>query len=169
MWARLGSLVSLGRVQSATGAAAKTARVRATVAGVADDVPWIQPYGYQSRPTGGQAVVLAVGGSGDEAVAILVGDRRYLLALEAGEVCMSDDLGQRVHLTRTGIVIDSDSIALGDGATAGVARVGDGAGITGPWLSWLIAVAGAAGYVVAPPTGDPLTSLSEGSTKVTAS
>jgi phage gp45-like len=45
-------------------------------------------------------------GDRSHGVTLMVADRRYRLAgLEAGEVALYDDLGQAVHLTRSGIVI----------------------------------------------------------------
>lgn len=74
-----------------------------------DGVERWQDYGFTSHPRpGAEAVVLSLCGNRDHAVAIRVDDRRYrLTGLAEGEVALYDDLGQRVHLTRTGIEIDS--------------------------------------------------------------
>lgn len=43
----------------------------------------------------------------------MVADRRYRLqGLAAGEVALYDDLGQKVHLTRGGIVIDGAGLPM---------------------------------------------------------
>ncbi|TCS37492.1 phage baseplate assembly protein V [Paucimonas lemoignei] len=73
-----------------------------------DDVERIQEYGFTSVPKpGAEGVIVFVGGNRDHGLLIAVEDRRFRLkALESGEVAIYDDQGQKVHLTRTGIVID---------------------------------------------------------------
>jgi len=77
---------------------------------VLDDVERHQDYGFASAPhPGASAVILAVAGNRRQSLAVAVGDRRYrLTGLEAGEVAIHDDQGQKIHLTRTGIVIETD-------------------------------------------------------------
>lgn len=113
-----------------------------------DDLEHLQPYGYKSRAKpGADGLLLSVGGSRSNGVVILIGDRRYGLELEEGEAAIYDDLGQKVHLTRDGIVIsttlpvtvqsdervtieapevvvDSDEVSIAGGGPA-IARVGD--------------------------------------------
>lgn len=64
-------------------------------------------YGFTSVPhPGAEALVAFVGGLRSHGVVIQVEDRRYrLTGLEAGEVAIFDDLGQAVHLKRTGIEV----------------------------------------------------------------
>lgn len=73
----------------------------------ADDVEHFQHYGYTSVPKpGAEGIALQVGGSAGHVLVICIDDRRYrLVGLAEGEVALYDDLGHRVHLTRTGIVI----------------------------------------------------------------
>jgi len=73
-----------------------------------DDVERVQQYGFTSVPfAGAEGVVVFVGGNRDHGLVIAVDDRRYrLVGLSAGEVALYDDQGQKVHLTRTGIVVD---------------------------------------------------------------
>lgn len=75
---------------------------------VHDDVERIQEYGFTSVPKpGAEGVVVFVGGNRDHGLVIAVEDRRFRLkGLASGEVAIYDDQGQKVHLTRTGIVID---------------------------------------------------------------
>jgi len=75
---------------------------------VHDDVERIQEYGFTSVPIpGAEGVMVFVGGNRDHGLLIAVEDRRYRLkGLKSGEVALYDDQGQKVHLTRTGIVID---------------------------------------------------------------
>lgn len=76
---------------------------------VMDEVERHQDYGLTSVPLpGASAVTLAVGGTRGRSIALAVGDRRYrLTGLAAGEVALHDDQGQKVHLTRDGIVIQT--------------------------------------------------------------
>ena len=75
---------------------------------VLDGVPVIQEYGFASRPkAGAQGVIACAGGNRRGAIVIATGDRRYRIALAAGEAAIHDDQGQKVHLTRAGIVIET--------------------------------------------------------------
>ena len=68
-----------------------------------------EPFGFTSCPLPG-AEPFAVFPSGDRShgIVLIVADRRYrLTGLAAGEVALHDDQGQKVHITRTGIVIQS--------------------------------------------------------------
>jgi len=73
-----------------------------------DGVEHAQDYGFASSPLPGAiGLLLAIAGRRGQAVAVGVGDRRYRIALEKGEVAIHDDQGQKVHLTRDGIVIET--------------------------------------------------------------
>lgn len=73
------------------------------------DVERFQNYGLTSHPLpGAEAAVMFVGGSRDHGMVIAIDDRRYRLkGLAAGEVALYDDLGQKVHLKRDMIDVDS--------------------------------------------------------------
>lgn len=73
-----------------------------------DDVEHFQHYGFTSVPLpGAEGVALAVGGSTGHTIVINVDDRRYRLkGMRDGEVALYDDQGQKVHMTRDGIVVD---------------------------------------------------------------
>lgn len=81
------------------------------IAGLADEVrdgvEHFQPYGFTAHAqSGAEALYLRLGGSSAHTVVIAVADRRYrLTALEAGEVALHDDQGQKVHLKRACIEI----------------------------------------------------------------
>lgn len=79
-----------------------------------DGVERFQNYGFTSSPhPGAEAIVVSVGGNQDHCVAIAVDDRRYrLVGLAEGEAALYDDLGQKVHLTRNGIVIDGANLPI---------------------------------------------------------
>jgi len=90
------------------GAAIQTVQARMLADEVLDDVERIQQYGFTSVPLpGAEGVVVLVGGNRDHGLVIATDDRRYrLTGLPGGEVAIYDDLGQKVHLTRTGIVVN---------------------------------------------------------------
>ena len=109
---------------------------------VQDGIEHFQHYGLTSVPlSGAEAVVAFVGGLRSHGICIGTVDRRFrLIGLQPGEVALHDDQGQKVHLTRDGIVIETDkpvtvrspevlieADALDLGAAGGqpVARVGD--------------------------------------------
>lgn len=81
---------------------------------VCNNVDRMQQYGYTSVPwPGAEGVYLALGGSRDHGVVIVMDDRRYRLkGLATGEVAIYDDLGQKVHFTRAGIVIDGAGLPI---------------------------------------------------------
>lgn len=61
-----------------------------------------QHYGFTSRAlAGAEAIVVQRGAA---LVVIAEDDRRFRLAIEAGEVCLNDDLGSQVYLKRGGEV-----------------------------------------------------------------
>jgi phage baseplate assembly protein V len=78
-----------------------------------DNTAIVQHYGMYSRPHPGAEFVSASTG-GDRATTIIIatGDQRYHIQLAEGEVCIKDDQGQKVHLTRAGIVIDGGGLPI---------------------------------------------------------
>lgn len=81
---------------------------------VLQDRELFQDYGLTSSPpAGAMAVVLPLGGKSGHMVVIATEHGRYRLrGLASGEVALYDDLGQRVHLTRAGIVIDGAGLPV---------------------------------------------------------
>jgi phage gp45-like len=69
------------------------------------DREYLQHYGYTSRPLAGAEIIIIR--EGNHYLAIASDDRRYRISLKEGEVALYDDLGQKVHLTRDGIVVES--------------------------------------------------------------
>lgn len=66
-----------------------------------DGVERAQNYGFTSHPLAGcDAVIVCGAGAREQAIAVVVDDRRYRINLEAGEVAMYDDLGNCVKLLR---------------------------------------------------------------------
>lgn len=115
-----------------------------------DGAEHFQAYGLTSVPhPGAEAVAVFPNGTRSHGLVIAVGDRRYRLrGLEAGEVALHDDQGQKILLKRDGIAIESafaitidsdaevtvrapvatieaDTVHLGGEGGAAVARVGD--------------------------------------------
>lgn len=71
-----------------------------------DNIDRIETYGLSNLPKAGcQAFVVFPSGDRTRGFALVVADKKYQVDLQAGEVCLHDDQGQRVHLTRDGIVI----------------------------------------------------------------
>lgn len=70
-----------------------------------DNREYFQHYGYTSRPKAGAEIIIIR--EGGHFIAVASDDRRYRIALEEGEVSLYDDLGQKVHLTRDGIKVES--------------------------------------------------------------
>lgn len=109
---------------------------------VQDGIEHYQHYGLTSVPLeGAEAVVAFVGGLRSHGICIGTVDRRFrLIGLQPGEVALHDDQGQKIHLTRDGIVIETDkpvtvraqsvlleadAVDLGAAGGQPVARVGD--------------------------------------------
>jgi len=70
-----------------------------------DNREYFQHYGYTSRPLAGAEIIIIR--EGGHFIAMASDDRRYRISLENGEVALYDDLGQKAHLTRTGIEVAS--------------------------------------------------------------
>ncbi len=81
---------------------------------VRDKVERMAEYGFTSVPLpGSQAVAVFVGGDRGHGIVIATGDMRYRLkGLEGGEVAIYDDQGQKVTLTRAGIVVDGGGLPV---------------------------------------------------------
>lgn len=66
-----------------------------------DGIERMQNYGFTSHPTGGDVAVMFLGGNREQGIVVAVDDRRYrLTTLQAGEVAIYDDLGNKVELLR---------------------------------------------------------------------
>lgn len=74
---------------------------------VREGVENLHQYGFVSNTPGQrEGLYFSVGADRDHGVMVCVGSRTYRLkALRTGEVAIHDDLDQKVHLTREGIVI----------------------------------------------------------------
>jgi phage baseplate assembly protein V len=105
----IGNMLARG-VVSAVSSALKMQglQVKLLAGEVKDGLEHFEPYGYTSHPkAGAEAVTVFMDGDRSHGVVIVVADRRYRLkGLAAGEVALYDDQGQKIHLTRSGIVVD---------------------------------------------------------------
>jgi phage baseplate assembly protein V len=65
-----------------------------------DNLEHMQNYGFTSHPLGGDCAVAFNGGNREQGIVLVVDDRRYRIPLEAGEVAIYDDLGNKIELLR---------------------------------------------------------------------
>lgn len=79
-----------------------------------DNLPRLAEYGLNSMPPPeSDAVLLFVGGNRSNGVIIATGNQTYRMrSLKPGEVSISDNLGQSVHLTQAGIVVNGGGLPL---------------------------------------------------------
>lgn len=93
-----------------------------------DDVPRYTEYGYQSFPPDGHnALALFFGGDKSNGVVIATHHpKSRKRGLKKGEVCISDDQGQMIFLTREGITVKGKKLIFVD--DAGTEFVLDGGG-----------------------------------------
>lgn len=124
---RVRAMVTRGTV-AAVGDGSKMQTVQIKGRDGDDDAERFQPYGFTSHPkAGAEVLIVNVGGDGSHPVVIAVDDRRYRIkGLEAGEVCIYDDQGQRITLYRDRVeveapkvVINSPEVYLGGAGPAG--------------------------------------------------
>lgn len=80
---------------------------------VLGNIKRVEPYGFSHRPhAGSQAYLVFPSGDRSFGIALIVGDAQFNLELQAGEVALHDDLGQKVHLTRSGIEVDGAGMPI---------------------------------------------------------
>lgn len=106
---RVASMLVRGVISLVDSAAQmQTIQVKARAGDTFDHIEHFEPYGFTSNPkNGAEALLAAINGNRDHTVAIVVGDRRFrLTGLQSGEAALYDDQGQKIYLTRAGIVVD---------------------------------------------------------------
>ncbi|MDO8294381.1 MAG: phage baseplate assembly protein V [Gallionella sp.] len=111
----LGNMLARGTVVLANAASKmQTLQVKLLSGEAKDGVEHFEGYGLTAKPhPGAECIALFFGGDRSNGVVIAVADRRYrLTGLAEGEVALYDDLGHKVHLTRTGIVINGGVHAI---------------------------------------------------------
>lgn len=80
---------------------------------VLGNIKRVEPYGFSHRPhAGAQAYLVFPGGDRSIGIALVIGDAQYNLELQEGEAALHDDLGQKVHLTRKGMVMDGAGLPI---------------------------------------------------------
>jgi phage baseplate assembly protein V len=81
---------------------------------IQDKLPRLAEYGFQSVPPAGADLVLVyLGGNSTDGVVIATGHQQYRVKnLAEGEVCLSDNLGQRVYLSAAGIRVEGASLPI---------------------------------------------------------
>lgn len=81
---------------------------------IIDGMPAPHDYGFTSNPPPGSDMLASfVNGNRSSGVAVSIGSQEFRLKnLASGEVAIYDSLGQSVHLTRAGIVINGAGLPL---------------------------------------------------------
>lgn len=75
---------------------------------VLDNVDRVQPYGFSNMPFKDcQAYIVFPNGDRSHGLCLIQGDRRYTLNLANGEVALHDDQGQKVHIMRDRVRIET--------------------------------------------------------------
>jgi len=108
LYVRLMLAIGRGRMTAVNdGGNAQTMQVQLGTDEVRDGTPRLVEYGLTSVPPAGtDCVVLFLGGDRSTGVVVATGNQGARpKGLQGGEVCVYDDLGQMVHLTRAGIVV----------------------------------------------------------------
>lgn len=108
----LRALINRAAVTAKNGARKlRTLQVQILSEDVRESIEHFEPYGFTSEPhIGAEAIGLALGGDRDQTLAVVVTDRRYRpTELKDGEVCVFDDLGRKVYISRDGIRVEGVS------------------------------------------------------------
>lgn len=64
-----------------------------------DNLEHLEPFGFTSHPVpGAEGIVLAFNGNGSHSVVFCIGDRRYRLRIDEGEVAIYNRHGDKVHI-----------------------------------------------------------------------
>ena len=92
-----------------------------TAGEIKDGMEHLEPYGFTSCPhEGAEGLAAFMGGDRSHGVVLVVADRRYRVqALQAGEVAIYTDEGDKIHFKR-GRIIDIETATLNITATTGV-------------------------------------------------
>ena len=112
---RLQMLIGRGRIKIGDDSASvQTQQVQVSDREIHDDMPRISEYGFTSMPLPEcQAIVIFVAGERTNGVICGTNDERHRkTGLQPGEVALYDDLGQSIHLTRNGIVINGAGLPI---------------------------------------------------------
>jgi len=70
-----------------------------------NNIDRVEPYGLSYRPKqGSRAYLFFPSGDRSYGFALVIGDKRYQMDLQEGEVALHDDEGNHVHIQRGGII-----------------------------------------------------------------
>ena len=98
---RVMMMVARGVLRGVTDSTSRqTLQVELLKGEVRDGIERMQNYGFTSHPTGGDVAVVFLGGNREQGIVVVADDRRYRLNMQAGEVAIYDDLGNKVELLR---------------------------------------------------------------------
>lgn len=115
LWRRLLLAVGRGRIASVDDAGqVQKMQVKLGSDETIDAIPRLAEYGFQSRPpVGSDAVLIFVAGERSNGVVIACGNQTFRMrSLESGEVAISDDKGQSVHLSADGIKVNGGGLPV---------------------------------------------------------
>ncbi|MBI5919023.1 MAG: phage baseplate assembly protein [Nitrosomonadales bacterium] len=102
MWNRVQLLCAQGVV---TLLGADKVQVRVLDGETLGNIDRAEPYGFSYRPKGGsRAYLFFPAGDRSHGVALVIGDKRYQMDLQEGEVALHDDEGNHVLLKRGGVI-----------------------------------------------------------------
>ena len=89
----------------------RTLQIQILSEDIREPIEHFEPYGFTSEPhPGAEAIAVSLGGDRDHTLAVVVTDRRFRPTdLKDGEVCIFDDLGRKIFLSRDGIRIEGVS------------------------------------------------------------
>ncbi|WP_050469166.1 phage baseplate assembly protein V [Herbaspirillum chlorophenolicum] len=103
VWARVQLMVAQGNV---TLGGAEKIQVEVLDGEPLDNIKRVEPYGFSYRPKpGSQAHLVFPSGDRSYGVALIVGDKRYQMDLQEGEVAIHDDEGNFMQLKRGGTIL----------------------------------------------------------------
>lgn len=112
---RLSNMFARGVVTIANGnSKLRTLQIRLTAGETKDAIEHFEPYGFTSEvKSGSEPLAAFFDGDRSHGVVLVVADRRYRIrGMQSGEVALYDDIGQKVYLTRSGIVIDGAGLQM---------------------------------------------------------
>lgn len=115
MYRRVLMVVGRGRIKTGDDSGpVQRQQVRLGAFETFDNVPRMSEYGFNSMPPpDADAVLVFVGGNRLDGVIIGTGSQQYRMrSLKPGEVSISDNQGQSVYLTQSGIVVDGAGLPV---------------------------------------------------------
>lgn len=115
LFCRLNLMVSLGRIKTGNDTGnVQLLQVQLGQDEIHDNLPRLGEYGHASLPPkDADVLILFIGGNRDNGVVIATGHiASRLKNLQPGESAIYDDLGQKVHLTRNGIVVSGAGLPM---------------------------------------------------------